>query len=95
MKLTTKDLEHLEALSRITLPASQEETYLEKLSEVLIYLEQLEKVETSGVIPTSQVTELKSGLREDEVRPGLPQEDVLKNSKHTLNGYFKVPRVIE
>jgi aspartyl-tRNA(Asn)/glutamyl-tRNA(Gln) amidotransferase subunit C len=33
-------------------------------------------------------------LNEDKVKPSLPQEEVLSNSKYVKKGYFKVPKII-
>ncbi len=95
MKLTRTELKHLEGLSRIAIDASKEEEYFKKLSTIVDYISVLSKVDTEGIKPTSQVTNLEKGLRDDEVTPSMSQEDVLKNSKHTWKGYFKIPKVIE
>lgn len=95
MKLTTKDLAYLEKLSRIGIATKAKNAYLKKLSAVIGYVSQLASVQVEGIQPTSQVTNLENVLREDIVKPSMLQEDVLANSKHTLKGYFKVPKVVE
>ena len=39
-------------------------------------------------------SELFNVLREDEVEPSLPQDDVLKNAPFKEDGFIKAPRVM-
>ena len=41
------------------------------------------------VLPTENV------LRDDEVRPSLPQERALANAPEQADGFFRVPRILE
>ncbi|HBA91683.1 MAG TPA: Asp-tRNA(Asn)/Glu-tRNA(Gln) amidotransferase GatCAB subunit C, partial [Anaerolineaceae bacterium] len=45
--------------------------------------------------PTASVLPPRSVLREDEPRPGLPIEDVLRNAAQTDDRQFRVPPVLE
>ena len=90
-----KEFEHLEKLSRIQIVKDKIDEYITKISGIVSYIGRLQEVDTKGVLPTAQVTNLSKALREDEVKESLSQQDVLKNSKHIQDGYFKVPKVVE
>jgi aspartyl-tRNA(Asn)/glutamyl-tRNA(Gln) amidotransferase subunit C len=53
-------------------------------------------VDTTGVAPTSHPLALSAPLRDDETRPSLPRDEVLKGAPDADlgAGLFKVPRVL-
>lgn len=89
------DVTHVAKLANLPLTDEEKKKFEKQLEETLDYVKQLEEIGTKGVEPTSQVTGLENVVREDETRPSLPQEEVLKNSKSTHNGFFKVPAILE
>ena len=65
---------------------------------------ELNELETSGVTPLAQVSELagglldgagKSELRADQLSPSLDRAVVLSQAPETDQVFFKVPKVIE
>jgi aspartyl-tRNA(Asn)/glutamyl-tRNA(Gln) amidotransferase subunit C len=51
-------------------------------------------VDTSGVEPTGHATETTSVLRDDETRPSLPREAVLRNAPETDDPFIRVKPVL-
>jgi len=49
--------------------------------ESKVALEKLKELDTSKVEPTSHVLPIKNIFREDEVRPSLSREEMLKNAR--------------
>ena len=68
MKLKKEEIEHIANLARLELTNEEIEKYGSQLSDVLSYFDQLQEVDTTGVLETAQVTGLKNAWREDEVR---------------------------
>jgi aspartyl-tRNA(Asn)/glutamyl-tRNA(Gln) amidotransferase subunit C len=94
-KLSRDDVLKLARLSRLKLTDEETEKFREELSEILEYVEILNKVDTSGLEPTSQVTGLKNVMRKDETRDyGYKPEDLLKNAPAIKDNQFKVRRVL-
>jgi aspartyl-tRNA(Asn)/glutamyl-tRNA(Gln) amidotransferase subunit C len=94
-KLSRDDVLKLARLSRLKLSDEEVEKFREELSSILEYVEVLNKVDTTGLEPTSQVTGLKNVMRKDEVRDyGYSPEDLLKNAPSTQENQFKVRRVL-
>ena len=94
-KLSREDVLKLARLSRLKLSDEEVEKFSEELSGILEYVEVLNKVDTSGLEPTSQVTGLTNVMRSDEVRDyGYKTEDLLKNAPVVRDGQFKVRRVL-
>ena len=95
MKIAKKDVEHVAKLARLRLTEEEKEKFGKQLSDILEYVEKLNELDTARIEPTSHVVALKNVMREDEVKPSLPVEEVLSNAPAREGKYFKVPKIIE
>ncbi len=95
MALTRDEVLHIAHLARVALSDKDVATFQEQLSEILAHFETLQALATEGVEPTSHPLPLESVMREDEVRPSLPREDVLANAPLSEDGAFRVRAVLE
>jgi aspartyl-tRNA(Asn)/glutamyl-tRNA(Gln) amidotransferase subunit C len=89
------DIEKVARLARLELSEEEKVTFGNQLEQILTYMEQLNRLDTTGVEPTSHAIPLHNAFREDETRPSFPQEEVLGISPDQEDGHFKVPRIIE
>ena len=89
------DIEKVARLARLELSEEEHKTFGNQLEQILTYMEQLNRLDTAGVEPTSHAIPIYNVFREDEVRPSIPQEEVLAISPDEEDGHFKVPRIIE
>jgi aspartyl-tRNA(Asn)/glutamyl-tRNA(Gln) amidotransferase subunit C len=92
MKVDEETLKHVAEMARVNLTDNEVEKFLPQLNEIIEMFSAISKVDTSGVKPSFQPVELKNSLRDDEETECLTQEEALKNSDQTKNGYFKGPR---
>lgn len=90
MALTTADVEHIAHLARLALTPAEIEAYRQQLSDILDHFEALKQIDTSAVAPTATVLPLRTVMRADVARPGLPTEDALANAPDRENGFFRV-----
>ena len=95
MKITKQEVEHVARLARLELSEQETDKLTEQLSNILTYVEQLNKLDTSGVEPTSHVLDLRNVMRDDVVVPGLSQERALANAPEKAAGHYKVLKIIE
>ena len=94
-KLTRDDVLKLANLSRLKLSDDEVTRFQSELSEILEYVEMLDKVDTTDLEPTYQVTGLKNVTRPDEVKSYQAKlEDLLKNAPAVQDGQFKVRKVL-
>jgi aspartyl-tRNA(Asn)/glutamyl-tRNA(Gln) amidotransferase subunit C len=93
MKLSIEEVEHIAALARLALTDAEKRQYSEQLSDILDYAARLDELDTDQIPPTASVLDMHLRLREDESRPGLSPNDVLKNAADTQDDQFKVPPV--
>ena len=89
------DVERVARLARLDLNAEEKDLFVRQLAGILAYAEQIQRVPTEGVEPTSHAGEA-AAMRDDSVRPSLPREDSLASAPDAdlRAGLFKVPRVL-
>jgi aspartyl-tRNA(Asn)/glutamyl-tRNA(Gln) amidotransferase subunit C len=98
-KVTEQDVQRVAELAHLELKPAEAGCMLEDLNAILNYVAELNELDTTGVAPLAQVTELlevpSRGLRPDEVQPSLDRATVLAQAPETNGAFFKVPRVLE
>jgi aspartyl-tRNA(Asn)/glutamyl-tRNA(Gln) amidotransferase subunit C len=94
-KLSRDDVLKLAQLSRLALTEAEVEEFATEINKILGYVEQLQSVDVSGVLPTNQVTGLTNVTRDDkEIDYGYAPADLLKNVPHVQDDLLKVKRMI-
>lgn len=78
------DVVKVAKLANLPLTSAEEKKFGKQLASILDYMEVLNKVDTSNVEPTSQVTGLKNVMREDETEPC----EVIKKGFYKTRGIF-------
>lgn len=95
-KLTREDVLKLARLARLDLSNEEVDEFREELSAILQYVEQIQKTDTAGLTPTSQVTGLTNVMREDEVEDyGISPTELLRLAPDNQDGHLKVKRMIQ
>ena len=89
------DIEKVAKLARLELSEEEKETFGNQMEQILTYMEQLNRLDTTGVEPTSHAIPIYNVFRDDEVKPSFPHEEVLAIAPDEEDGHFKVPRIIE
>ena len=89
------DINHVAKLANLPLKPKEKEKFAKQLSETLAYVGKLSSVNTEKVKETSQVTGLENVTRNDETKASLTQEEALKNTGSSHNGFFKVKAILE
>ena len=95
MKLSQKEVQHIARLARLGLTETELERFREQLSNILENFQVLQQVDTTDVPPTAQSIALQSVVRDDEVAPSLPPDDVLANAPKREGDCFRVRPVLE
>jgi aspartyl-tRNA(Asn)/glutamyl-tRNA(Gln) amidotransferase subunit C len=99
-RVSVEDVEKVAALAHLELTPEETRTMLHDLNAILDYVAQLNQLDTSGVAPLAQMSELEgaggaSSLRADAVLPSLDRAIVMSQAPETDQVFFKVPKVIE
>ena len=94
-QISTNDVHHLAQLSSLQLDDNEAEALRVDLENILGYIEQLSELDTSGVEPTYQVTDLANVWREDVVDDyGVSRESLLALAPDADQNQIKVPKVL-
>ena len=94
-KITTEEVEKLSKLARVGLTKTEIDALAHDTSAILDYAKQLDEVDVSNVVPTSQVTGLMNVTRKDEVvECDINREELLCNTPETEKGFIKVKSVL-
>ncbi|OPA74343.1 asparaginyl/glutamyl-tRNA amidotransferase subunit C [Paenibacillus selenitireducens] len=95
MSISVKDVEHVAKLARLSLTDEEKEQFTGQLNAILKYAEKLNELDTDNVQPTTHVLQIHNVMREDENRPSLPIEKVLRNAPDEEDDQIRVPAVLE
>ena len=95
MKLSREEVLHIARLARVGLTESEIDRLSEQLSNILENFEILQQVDTSDVPPTAQSVSLQSVVRDDEVAPSFPADEILANAPRREGNCFRVRAVLE
>ena len=99
-KVTVEDVQRVAELAHLELTPEESGHMLADLNAILDYVAELNQLDTSGVAPLAQVSELgnaasASAPRADQVRPSLDRAAVMPEAPESDHVFFKVPKVIE
>jgi aspartyl-tRNA(Asn)/glutamyl-tRNA(Gln) amidotransferase subunit C len=89
------DIDHVARLARLALTPDEKATFAQQLGSVLHHIEQLGKVDVTGVEPSAHAFAVENVWQDDVARPGLAVEDALRNAPAQREHMVVVPKVVE
>lgn len=95
MKITREQIEHVARLARLELTEKEKETFTGQMDAILAYVDKLNELDTSGIVPTSHAVPMENAFREDVVTESLETDRALLNAPDRADNFFRVPKVIE
>ena len=107
-KVTVDEVERVAELAHLKLTEEETGAMLHDLNAILEYVAQLSELDTAGIEPMAQVSDLiesdedsieqfghGEALRADGLRPSLDRATVMHEAPETDGAFFKTPKVIE
>ncbi len=93
--ISRDDVLHLAQLSSLQLSDQEIDELQVDLPHILTYVQQLSELDTTGVEPTYQVTDLENVWRDDTiVEYGISREQLLDLAPESTAHSIKVPKVL-
>ena len=93
--ISIDDVKRLAQLSALSVSDTEAESLRRQIGDILGYVEQLNEVDTTGLQPTYQVSEVENVTRKDEIKDyGVSRDALLQNAPETENGQIKVKKVL-
>lgn len=95
MTLQAEDIKKIAYLSRIHVTEADIEDTKQQLNKILDLIEQLQSVNTEGILPMTHPQNTPLRLRDDVITETNHRDEYLEIAPQTEQGFFLVPRVIE
>ncbi|HEX2493791.1 MAG TPA: Asp-tRNA(Asn)/Glu-tRNA(Gln) amidotransferase subunit GatC [Steroidobacter sp.] len=96
MSLTRHDVENIAHLARLALAESELPVYVDSLSKILNFVEQLNATDTASVQPMAHpLADQVQRMRPDEALDCDQHQKYQRNAQRTEAGLYLVPKVIE
>lgn len=89
------DVNYLSRLARLELTPAEVELFQGQIGRILDHVEQMNRLDISGIEPTAHAITVFDVIREDAVAESIPKSTMLGNAPHSANGLFVVPKVLE
>lgn len=99
-KVTLNEVERVAELAHLELTPEETPRMVGDLNAILDYVAELNELDTTGVVPLAQVSELQgaggsASLRPDTLQASLDRSLVMAAAPEKDGTFFKVPKVIE
>lgn len=95
MSLDADDVKKIALLARLKIDEADVPGYVNNLSNIIDLVEQMNAVDTTGVVPMSHPMDAVQRLREDVVTETNQREAFQAIAPKTEEGLYLVPQVIE
>jgi aspartyl-tRNA(Asn)/glutamyl-tRNA(Gln) amidotransferase subunit C len=93
MKIDINTVNKLARLSKLEFNDAAKDKMIGDLNKMLVFIDKLNEIDTTGIEPLIYMTEEGLPLRDDNVSRLITQADALKNAPKKDSDYFKVPKV--
>ena len=93
-KINAEDVRKVAQLARLELPEEQVNTYTDQLEKIISYVAQLEKIDTTGVDPTTRAVEVVNVSRQDVTKMTSCREELLDLAPQREGDFFRVPKIL-
>jgi aspartyl-tRNA(Asn)/glutamyl-tRNA(Gln) amidotransferase subunit C len=95
MSLNSADIKRIAHLARIEVSNEEADATLTKLTGILGLIEQMQAVDTTGIVPMSHSQDVTQRLRDDVVTETNQRELFQSIAPAVKDGLYLVPKVIE
>lgn len=95
MDISNELIDKLADLAKLEFNGEEKEHIKNDLSRILMFIEKLNEIDTTGVEPLIFMSEAVNVLREDEVIQTISKEEALKNAPKKDSDYFRVPKFLD
>ncbi|BAP18288.1 Asp-tRNA(Asn)/Glu-tRNA(Gln) amidotransferase subunit GatC [cyanobacterium endosymbiont of Epithemia turgida] len=82
-------------LARLDITPTEEEEFAPQLNRILEYFDQLSKLDTENVPPTTRAIELSNITRSDSSTVCSDRESLLKQAPEQEGEFFRVPQILK
>lgn len=88
-------LSRLGYLSRILLEDDERSLLAQDLRRILLFIDTIKSTATDDIEPLAHPLDTVQALRDDSAIGAIERDDYQQIAKHTMEGFYIVPRVID
>ena len=93
-KITPNDVKKVAKLARLDLSENDLEKYSSQLEKILNYIDELEKIDTTNIKPTTRAVEVINNTRQDITEKTNVREELLDLAPNREGDFFRVPKIL-
>lgn len=93
--VTINDVEYVAKLARLEFDEEEKQKLTVDLNNILKYIEKLSEVDTDNVEISISGYKMYNALRDDEIKPSMNIKNIMMNAPESVDGFIKVPTIIE
>ena len=94
MKIGKNEVLYVGNLARLDINDNEIDTFAKQLSDILLYIDKLNEIDTDNVEPMAHAVEINNAFRDDVVENVPGNKASLSNAPEKDEHYFKVPKII-
>jgi len=95
MTLKSEDVRNIAHLARLQVTEDEIDRYVTELSSILALVDEMNQIDSKGVLPLANPMDATQRLRDDEVTEGNLRDKFQAIAPDVEGGLYRVPRVIE
>lgn len=92
--ISRDEVAHLARLARLAVTEDELDMFADQLAVILESVASVSEVAADDIPPTSHAVPLTNVFRDDQLRPGLTQQQALAGAPAAEDGRFRVPRIL-
>lgn len=93
--MNRNEVESIAHLARLAIAEEEIAVYVENLSRIIEFVNQLDRADTEGVDPMAHPLHMTQPLREDAVTEADQRELYQQNAPAVQHGLYLVPKVLD
>jgi aspartyl-tRNA(Asn)/glutamyl-tRNA(Gln) amidotransferase subunit C len=95
-RLTRAEVLRVATLARLELTDTEVDLFTGQLADILTYAGEIQRIDTTGVEPTSHALTTAAVWREDRPQASIDRDEILRGAPDAAPaaGLFKVPKVL-
>jgi aspartyl-tRNA(Asn)/glutamyl-tRNA(Gln) amidotransferase subunit C len=82
-------------LARLEITEKEKDKFTAQLNDILLYIDKLNELDTTGVEPMSHAISVTNAFRDDKVMDSIGTQQTLANAPDARGEFFRVPKVID
>ena len=95
MSFTNTEIKEIAWLARLSLDENEIPAYHREIGKILNLVEQLQAVDSGGIVPLAHPLDIPARLRPDEITETNQRDKFQEIAPAVDQGHYLVPRVIE